>query len=135
MLGVSTAIRSAWVQGMANAIDAGSGTAGGTINFYDGTRPATGGAITSQVLLGTVTCAATCGTVSNGVLTFGAIAEDSSADATGTAAWARIKDKAGNFVADCSVGTTGADINLNSVAITVGGIIRVTSGTLTAGNA
>jgi hypothetical protein len=69
------------------------------------------------------------------VLTFSAFTDDSSADATGTATWARITDSADTFVCDASVGTSGADINLNSTSITVGGIIRITSGTLTAGNA
>lgn len=130
-LGVLTSIRSAWVQVIANAIDAGS--AGGKIKFYGGTRPTTGG--TATTLLGTVTCSSICGTVSNGILTFAAFTEDSNAAATGTTTWARITDSDDNFVCDCSVGTSGADINLNSTAITTGGIIRITSGTLTAGNA
>lgn len=130
-LGVLLSIRNSWLTSIANAIDAGA--AGGKIKFYDGTRPATGG--TATTLLGTVTCSTACGTVSNGVLTFAAFTEDPSADATGTATWARITDSDDNFVTDCSVGTSGADINLNSTSITVGGIIRITSGTLTAGNA
>lgn len=130
-LGVSETIRNAWVQAVASAIDAGA--TGGLIKFYGGVRPATGG--TATTLLGTVTCAATCGTVAAGVLTFAGMTEDSSADATGTATWARITDSTGAFVCDASVATSGADINLNSTAITAGGIIRITSGTLTAGNA
>jgi hypothetical protein len=130
-LGVNTTSRSAWVTEILNKIDAGSGA--GKVKFYDGTRPATNGAATN--LLGTVTCSDPCGTVSNGVLTFSAFTDDSSADATGTATWARITDSADTFVCDASVGTSGADINLNSTSITVGGIIRITSGTLTAGNA
>ena len=130
-LGVLLSIRNSWLTSIANAIDV--GTAGGKIKFYDGTRPATGG--TATTLLGTVTCSTTCGTVSNGVLTFASFTEDSSADATGTATWARITDSDDNFVCDCSVGTSGADINLNSTSITAGGIVRITSGTLTAGNA
>ena len=130
-LGVNITIRNSWLTAVANAIDAGS--AGGKIKFYDGTRPSTGG--TATTLLGTVTCSTVCGTVADGVLTFAAFTEDSSADATGTATWARITDSDDNFVCDCSVGTSGSDINLNSTAITSGGIIRITSGTLTAGNA
>jgi hypothetical protein len=130
-LGVLTSIRTAWVTAIQTAIDAGA--TGGKIKFYDGTRPATNGTATN--LLGTVICSTVCGTVSNGVLTFSTFTDDDSADATGTATWARITDSADTFVCDCSVGTSGADINLNSVAITAGGIIRITSGTLTAGNA
>jgi hypothetical protein len=130
-LGVLTSIRTAWVTAIQTAIDAGA--TGGKIKFYDGTRPATNGTATN--LLGTVICSTTCGTVSNGVLTFSTFTDDSNAAASGTATWARITDSADTFVCDCSVGTSGADINLNSVSITAGGIIRITSGTLTAGNA
>ena len=130
-LGVVESIRNAWLTAIANAIDAGA--AGGKVKFYSGTRPSTGG--TATTLLGTVTCATVCGTVSGGVLTFASFTEDSSADATGVATWARITDSNDTFVCDCSVGTSGADINLNSTSITAGGIIRITSGSLTAGNA
>lgn len=130
-LGVAVAIRNAWLTSILSAIDAGA--TGGLIRIYNGTRPATGG--TATTLLGTLVCATTAGTVANGVLTFDSITEDSNAAASGTATWARIVDSAGNFVCDASVGTSGADINLNSVTITVNGIIRLTSGTLTAGNA
>jgi len=131
-LGVLESIRNAWLDAIAAAIDA--GIVGGQLKFYDGSRPGTNGAATN--LLGTVVFSATCAPdASGGVLTFSEMTEDASADATGTATWARITDSDDNFVCDCSVGTSGEDINLNSVAITVGGIIRVTSGTLTAGNA
>lgn len=131
-LGVLETIRNAWLDEIATAIDA--GTVGGKLKFYDGARPATNGTATN--LLGTVVFSATCAPpASGGVLTFSAMTEDSSADATGTATWARITDSDDVFVCDCSVGVSGEDINLNSVAITLGGIIRVTSGTLTAGNA
>jgi len=132
-LGINVTIRTAQVDLIKTAIDAGVGA--GKINFYDGTRPATGAAITTQVLLGTVLCSDPCGSSANGVLTFSAFTDDSNADATGTASWARITDSADTFVTDASVGLSGADINLNSLSIVIGGIIRITSGTLTAGNA
>ncbi len=131
-LGVLETIRNAWLDEIATAIDAGA--LGGKIKFYDGTRPATNGAATT--LLGTVVFSSTCApAASSGVLTFNSMTEDEAADATGTATWARITDSDDTFVCDCSVGVSGEDINLNSVAITLNGIIRVTSGTLTAGNA
>jgi hypothetical protein len=119
---------------LADLIDAGS--AGGKIKFYTASRPATGAAITSQTLLGTVTCANSCmASITNGVGTFNSFTEDSNAAASGDAAWARITDSNDVFVCDVSVGTSGTDIVLNSVSISAGGIIRITSGTLTAGNA
>ncbi|MCG8642736.1 MAG: hypothetical protein MI862_23620 [Desulfobacterales bacterium] len=132
-LGVKVDLRNGYLNSIRDAIDAGPGA--GKIKIYSGTRPATGGAITSQVLLGTVLCSDPCSpNAASGVLTFSSFTDDDSADAGGTASWARITDSTDSFVIDASVGTSGADINLNSTNITAGGIIRITSGTLTAGN-
>lgn len=130
-IGLSTTVRTNRMTQILNAIDGGSGA--GKLKFYDGTRPATGG--TATTLLGTVTCSDPCGTVSNGVLTFSAFTQDSSADATGTATWARFTDSADTFVADVSVGTSGTEIVLNTVSIVSGGPISISSGSLTEGNA
>ena len=131
-LGVLESIRDGWNNDLRDAIDAGAGP--GKLKFYTGTRPATGG--TATTLLGIVLCSATSAPNSTGgVLTFNAFVDDDSADADGAATWARFTDSDDAFVTDCDVATSGADINLNSVDITTGGIIRVTSGTITAGNA
>lgn len=114
------------------AIDAGA--AGGTINFYTGTIPATPETgITSQTLLGTCTFAVTSGSVSAGVFTASAITQDSAADATGTATWARLKDSNSNPVFDCDVTTTGGGgtIQMVTTSIVVGGPIAFTSFTIT----
>lgn len=105
------------------------------LRIYDGTRPATGG--TATTLLAELTCNATFApAASGGVLTLNAITQDSSANATGTATWFRIvKSDGTTFVMDGSVGTSGADLNLNSTSITSGGTVSVTSFTITAGNA
>ncbi len=133
-LGILVSLRNAFLNAIRDAIDAGAGA--GRIKIYSGTRPATGGAITTQVLLGTVLCSDPCApNAAAGVLTFNSFTDDEDADNSGTATWARITDSDDNFVTDADVGTSGADINLNSTNITQGGIIRITSGTLTAGNA
>ena len=63
-----------------------------TVEIYTGTKPADpSAAITSQVLLGTCTCSATAGTFSGRRFTFNAITQDSAADASGTATWARFQ--------------------------------------------
>ena len=118
-----------------DAIDAGGAAA--TLEVYAGTRPGTGGAITTQTLLGTVTFSYPCGTVSNGVLAFDAIAQDSAADASGEAAWGRIKTSAGAFVADLDVGVTGssADLKMNTTSVVAGAPIIITSGAIAEGNA
>jgi hypothetical protein len=103
--------------------------------ILSGTRPATGGAITT--ILAQLTCNATFAPgASGGVLTLNAITQDSSADATGTATWFRIRKSDGTtFVLDGDVGTSGSDLNLNSTSIVVGGTVSISSFTITAPNA
>jgi hypothetical protein len=105
------------------------------LRIYNGTRPATGG--TATTLLAQLTCNATFApAASGGTLTLNAIAGDTSADATGTATWFRIVQSNGTtFVMDGDVGTSGSDINFNSVSIVAGGTVDVTSFVITAGNA
>jgi hypothetical protein len=124
--------RNAQLQALADLIDAGA--AGGKVKVYSGTQPATGDtALSGNTLLGTLTFATTCAaSIAAGVLTFAAITEDSSADATGTATFARLTDSNDVSVIDLDVGTSGASINLNTTSIVTGGPIRLTSGTITA---
>jgi hypothetical protein len=133
-LGLSSTVRNNRLTQILNAIDGGTGA--GTLKIYDGTRPATGGTATN--LLATLTFSDPCGTVSGGVLTFSAITSGTGTAAAGagtTATWGRIADSAGTFVTDCSVGTSGADINLNSTNIVQNATVSVTSGSITEGNA
>lgn len=105
----------------------------GLLRIYDGTKPAgPGTAVSTQVLLAELALSATAGTVSAGVLTFGAITQDSSANATGTAAWYRVTTSGGTGVVDGTVSTASADLNLNTVSIVSGGPVSVSSFTYTA---
>lgn len=128
----SNAARNAQVNAIRDLLDAGA--AGGTINIYNGTQPATGEtALAGNTLLATLTFSGTSApNAAAGVLTFSAITEDSSADATGTATFARLRDSNGVDVIDMDVGVSGASINLNTVSIVAAGAVRMTSGTLTA---
>jgi len=65
-----------------------------------------------------------------GVITANTITPDSSA-AGGTATWFSMQASTGARIADGSVGTSGADLNLNSVAIATGANVSVTSLTVT----
>jgi len=105
------------------------------LRIYDGTRPATGG--TATTLLAELTCNATFApAASGGTLTLNAIAQDASANATGTATWARIvKSDGTTHVLDCSVGTSGTDIVLTTVSIVAAAAVSVTSAVFTEGNA
>lgn len=104
-----------------DAIDGGSGP--GTLEI---------GTTSMGTVLAILTFSDPCGTVSAGVLTFSAITSDPSADASGTAAAARIKDSAGNVIVDgLTVGTSGTNIVLSSTAITAGQIVPLTNASIT----
>lgn len=131
-VGLATAIRNSRLNVIRDAIDA--GPAAGFFRVYDGSRPATGGAATT--LLAELTMSdPSASNASGGVLTFNAITADASANATGTATWGRLVDSTGAFVGDYSVGTSGADFNLNTTSITAGVQVSCTSATLTEANA
>lgn len=109
------------------------GAGAATLKVYSGTQPADGDAAEGGgTLLATLTFSDPAAPASAaGVITFSAITEDSSADATSTATWARIEDSDGTNVFDGDVGTSGAMINLNTAAIVAGGPVRITSFTIT----
>ena len=72
----------------------------------------------------------------NGVLTLGAITDDSSANATGTATWFRIVKADGTtHVMDGNVGTSGSDLNLTTTSIVATQPVSVTSFVITEANA
>lgn len=131
-LKIADTIRTSMVGTIITAIDADAG--GGLIRIYDGTQPAKGG--TATTLLAELTFSATStSSLTGGVATFDAITQDASADATGTATWMRISDASGDFVADGTVGTSGADLNLTTTSIVATQPVSInTGGTITAGN-
>lgn len=128
---LTNAAASAAADAVVDLIDAGA--AAGTIKIYTGTIPTDANtAIGAQVLLATLTCSDPAfGAASNGVATASAITSDSSADATGTAAWARVADSNGVTVMDLTVGTSGEDINFNTVSFVTGAVIAISSLTYT----
>lgn len=102
----------------------------GYLRIYDGSQPATADtAISGQVLLAELRLGNPfSGAAVAGVLTANAITKDSSADASGTAAWFRLFKADGTTpVMDGSVGAAGCDLNLNSVAISSGAEVSVSS--------
>jgi hypothetical protein len=106
----------------------------GKLRIYTGTQAVTADtALGAQVLLAELTLNATAfGGAVAGVATAGAITQDSAADATGTATWFRVLKSDGTTVLwDGSVGTSGADLNLNAVAIVTGAAVSISSFTYT----
>lgn len=86
-------------------------------------------------VLATIPLASTAGTVASGVLTFSTPVSDTNADATGTAAEARIRTSSGgtDVITGLTVGTSGANINLSSLSITAGDTVTISSATITHG--
>ncbi len=131
-LAFAATTRNGWLDNINTLLNAGAGAA--LIRIYDGSRPATGG--TATTLLAELTCSdPAAAAAASGVLTFSAITQDASANATGTATWFRMVDSAGNFVLDGNVSTSGSDLNLTSTSITATEAVSISSATITAGNA
>ena len=129
-IGISTALANARLDQTTVARDAGAGAA--KLRIYNGTRPATGGAVTT--LLAELTFSDPSGpAASSRTLTMNTIT-GVNAVGTGTATWFREVDSDDNFVQDGSAGTSGADLNLNTVDIVTGNPVNVTSYVITEGN-
>jgi hypothetical protein len=114
----------------------------GFLKIYSGSQPTDANtAITSQTLLSTLTFGSTAfatatasGSAGSKVVTAtaNAIGSDTNAAATGTASWFRAyksDNTTGAF--DGSVGTSGADLNLNTTSIVSGATVSVTAFSIT----
>lgn len=130
ILRLANSLKSVVLQAIADACDSGSGPA--LIRFYTSPMPSTvDTAITTQTLLGTLTCSDPSSTV-NGtthILEFGTITQDASADANGTAAWARVSTSALDAKVDVDVTTVGGGgtIQMNTTTVAAGGPISMSS--------
>ena len=117
----TSAVKQARMTAVATAIDAGSGP--GYIEI---------GTAGMAAILATIALTDPCGTASGPVLTLTMPHSDTSADNTGTAAAARIRTSAAtDIITGLTVGTSGADINLDSVSITAGQTVTITAATIT----
>lgn len=118
----STAAKTARMAAVIAQIDGGAGA--GKLKIRD----------SSNVVLATITLADPSGTASGGILTFDFDPDvsDTSADASGTAANAIITDSNDvTVISGLTVGTSAADIILDSVSITAGQTVTLTTGTIT----
>jgi hypothetical protein len=129
-LGYNPTLRNNQLADIGTLIDGGAGP--GLLVLYSGTRPATGGAITSEIATMTFSDPSM-GTPSGGSVTANAITADASATG-GTATWFRVTDSAGGHVMDGDVGTSGSDLNLNNTVISAGANVAINSFVITAGN-
>lgn len=98
----------------------------GFIDIMSGTQPAANGAATT--VLATVTFGATAFASASGGSAAANAITSGTAGASGTASWFRAyKSDHTTAVFDGSVGTSGANLNLNSVAISSGATVSVSS--------
>jgi len=129
---LSAAARNNMLDALDTTVNTGGGTA--TIEIRTGTKPATPETAATGTLLATFNLAnpafeaAAAGSMdidANPVLT-------ATAAATGTAGYARIKDRGGNGVADGTVTATGGggDVTIASTSVVSGTTVRVTGGSL-----
>lgn len=117
--------RNAWL----NQITTDLGTAA-IWRIYAGVQPAD---VSSAITAANVVVASCPGASTNafaaaaaGSMTANAISNDTNATG-GTAAWFSIVKSTGLRVADGSIGTSGADLNLNSVTIATGATLSITA--------
>lgn len=126
----SNGTRNAQQQGLITY--AGSGC---LINIYQGTQPANANtAISGQTLLVSLPISGSFGTDANGTITLSTVTS-ASAVATGTASFFRIfKSNGTTVVMDGSVGTSNADMILNTTAIANTQTVTINSGTIIRAN-
>ena len=136
---ISNAAAIAECNGVVDLLDGGAGA--GKIRVYGGTQPAGGPdeAVGAQTLLAELALSDPAfgnavDAAPGGRATANAITDDASADATGTATWFRALDSNNVAIIDGDVTATGGggDLELNSVAISAGAQVSITSWTVTA---
>lgn len=105
----------------------------GTIQIRTGAAPTNPDDAAQGTLLGTLTFGATAfgATNTSGVATANAITSDTSADASGTAAHARLLTSAAAIQGDCTCGQGSGDISFDNSVIVAGGTIAMSSMTMT----
>lgn len=130
---IGTTMRNAACDGIVDAID--GGTPPGRIEHRTGAQPTNVGDASSGTLLGTQLFSNPAfGAAATGVATASAIGNDSSADASGTAGYFRIYTGAGADTAALAQGntsTSGADMNFDNNVFVAGGVIAISSCTVT----
>lgn len=128
---LATATQNAACDAMVDLVD--GGAAAGTIKIYTGSQPASANDAPTGTLLATFTLndpafgAAAAGVadldVSPALTTTGA--------ADGTAGWFRCESSTPATIFDGACGTSGQQLNLNTLTISIGVNVEITSGTYT----
>lgn len=122
-------VRNDWLDRLNTLIGSGA-----YLRIYDGTQPAnadtakSGNNVLAELALSATPFAA----ASGGAAALNTITDDTAANATGTATWASIENGAGTVrYIDLSVGTSGADLNMNTVSFEADANVSVSAWSLT----
>lgn len=133
---ISNAAAIAACDAIVDLIDGGAGA--GVVQIRSGTQPADPDTTATGTLLASITlndpafgAAADAAPGGQATADVSPAIEDTSADATGTATWFRVLDSDSNAILDGEVGTSGADMNLNTTSIVSGSTVTITSWTVT----
>lgn len=126
--GYVTALRNSQLDAITTAV----GNAG-KLRIYDGTRPATGG--TATTLLAEFTLGSPFAAAASSATLSPTLPSNTTGITNGTATWFRITTSGGTAQIDGSVGTSGADLNLNTTTISTGVTVSITSFSIARGNA
>lgn len=129
---LATTARNAGAAAMTALVDAGAGP--GTIQVRTGAQPATPNTAPTGTLLLTFTLDDPAfGAPATGVQTLNGVPRSAVGVAAGDAGWFRALDSDGNAVFDGTVGITGsgAQLELNTVAVSVDLDVEITGGTFT----
>jgi len=135
-MALATRITNAAAIAACNAVTALIGS-GAKLRIYSGTQPVnadtglSGNTLLAELALSATPFGAAVDNTDKATATANAVTADSSADAAGTATWFRVVTSGGTTIWDGSVGTTGADMNLNSVSITLGANVSISGWTFT----
>lgn len=114
-------VKAARMTAVRDLIDAGSGA--GKLEI---------GTAGMAAVLATIPLSDPSGSISSGVLTLSGFPKSDTADASGTAAAARIRDSDNNdVITGLTVGTSDADVILDSVSITAGQTVTINSASFT----
>jgi hypothetical protein len=132
---ISNACARAMCDALVDKVDQGSGA--GKVRIYTASQPADPDtAIGAQTLLAELTFSdpafgAAADAAPGGRATANAITSDSSANATGTAAWFRVLDSDNTALWDGDVGTGSHDMVVNTTSFVAGAEVAITSWTVT----
>ncbi len=126
---LGTTMRNNATNAVVDTIDQGAGP--GCTKIYTGSQPGSVGG-TYGTLLGTLPFSDPAfGNSASGVATASAITSDTSADASGTAATFTIEDSDANVLADGTCGLGSGDLSFDNNVIVAGGVIAISSMTVT----